>query len=166
MSERECDRATERPSTVQKRIIVTQAGFPEIPLKRGNDYLFLCLKEKGRKRSRQPCRLTAYAHQLSRTIFFCFQRCCASDGGFTYTRSKEVGICRLTNGRFRFDGRGACPSSYREPRNTNRMGLRSTIRGDFDQMDAGVRRRGSISPHSRICSRWSPSADGTKPLSG
>ena len=125
----------------------TNKAFPEIPLERGTINFFLCQKEKRlQKRSWQPCRLTACAHQLSRKKISCSQRCCASDGGFTYTRNQEVGICRFTNERLRFDGRGACPSSSREPRNTNRMGLRSTIRGNFDQMDAGVRRRGFTAP--------------------
>ena len=34
----------------------TNTGFPEIPLERGNDYLFLYLKEKGRKRSKPTFR--------------------------------------------------------------------------------------------------------------
>ena len=125
-----------------------QTGFPEIPVKRETVNFFLSQKEKSlQKRSWQPCRLIACAHQLSRKNIFCFRGYCASDGGFTYTRSKEVGICRFTKWRFRFDGRGACPSSSREPRNTNRMGLRSTIRGgDFDQMDAGVPPQNLIAP--------------------
>ena len=131
---------------------VRRRDFPKSLWKGGNDYLFLCLKEKGRKRSRPtfrwivaPINCPATAKQAS-LEFFCSRGCGASDGGFTYTRKQEVGICRLTNGWLRFDGRGACPSSYREPRNTNRMGLRSTIRGDCDQMDAGVRRRNLTSP--------------------
>ena len=123
-------------------------GISRNPFERGNDQLFSLPKRKKLAKKKlatlQVDRLCA--HQLSRKNIFCFQRCCASDGGFTYTRNQEVGICRFTNGRFRFDGRGACPSSSREPRNTNRMGLRSTIRGDRDQMDAEVRRRGSTAP--------------------
>ena len=144
--------------------------------KGGTINFFLCQKEKSlQKRSWQPCRLIACAHQLSRTIFFCFQRYCASDGDFTYTRSKEVGSRRFTNGRFRFDGRGAHPSSSREPRNTNRMGLRSTIRGNHDQMDAEVRRRDLIAPTRgfvpAVCRRTSsasffPSADIKAPSGG
>ena len=116
-----------------------------------------------------PINWPATAKQAS-LDFFCFRRCSASDGDFTYSRSKEVGSRRFTNGRLRFDGRGACPSSYREPRNTNRMGLRSTIRGNFDQMDAGVRRRDLIAPTRgfvpTVCRRTSsasffPSTDGT-----
>ena len=40
----------------RKICLRTNKGFPEIPLKRGNGYLFLCLKEKGRKRSRPTFR--------------------------------------------------------------------------------------------------------------
>ena len=131
---------------------------------------------------KQPCRLiacapinwSATAKQAS-LEFFCSRGCGASDGGFTYARSKEVGSRRLTNRRLRFDGRGACPSSYREPRNTNRMGLRSTIRGDRDRADAGVPPQNLTAPTRgfvpAVCRRtdsasFSPSADGTKPLSG
>ena len=127
---------------------------PKSLWKGGDDQLFSLPKRKKLAKKKlatlqvdrlAPINWPATAKQAS-LDFFCFQRCGASDGGFTYVRSQEVGSRRFTNGRFRFDGRGAHPTSSREPRNTNRMGLRSTIRGDRDRADAGVRRRDSISP--------------------
>ena len=63
------------------------------PFGRGNDYLFLCLKEKGRKRSKQPCRLIAFdygeksprssSQKTTQAWMFCSaQGCCAARGSF------------------------------------------------------------------------------------
>ena len=141
-----------RPQTARLALWESSAAGGErefrLPLKRGNGQLFSFPKRKKLAKKKlatlQVDRLCA--HQLCRKNLFCFRGYSASDGGCTYTRKQEVGIYRLTKWRIRFDGRGSYPSSSREPRNTNRMGLRSTIRGSFDRVDAGVRRRGFIAP--------------------
>ena len=61
-----------------------RTGQPFFPLHiRENDVLFLCLKEKGRKRSKQPCRLIACAY------FVCISKAhslCAKHKAFRLTK--------------------------------------------------------------------------------
>ena len=58
-------------------------GANRKPFDKGNDNLFLCLKEKGRKRSKRACSSTAMA---SRALLLC---------------RKDI---RNTRGKYRFDG--------------------------------------------------------------
>ena len=88
----------------------------------GTDYLFLCLKEKGRKRSKQPCRLIAfgYGEKSPRSssqkptqawIFCSAQGCCAARGSFGIFH--QTVILRFAHGAQ--TGQKIFPPSYLAP---------------------------------------------------
>ena len=92
------------------------------PFGRGNDYLFLCLKEKGRKRSKQPCRLIAFdygeksprssSQKPTQAWMFCSaQGCCAARGSFGILH--QTVILRFAHGAQ--TGRKIFPPSYLAP---------------------------------------------------
>ena len=87
-----------------------------------NDCLFLCLKEKGRKRSKQPCRLIAFcfdkksprssSQKPTQAWIFCStQGCCAARGSFGIFH--QAVILRFAHGTQ--TGRKIFPPSYLAP---------------------------------------------------
>ena len=140
----------------------TNKASLEIPLERGNDYLFLCLKEKGRKRSRQPCRLIACAPI----------NCVAMAFSAPIGTVPQMAVSSTPKAK-RLESLGSRNSGF-DLMGAVRIHLHHanlTVRGSFDRMDAGVRRRGFTAPtwgfFPTVCRRtnsdsFSPSADGTE----
>ena len=109
----------------QKEFFLCEPTEPFIKIflcSRGTVKLFFVWK-KSYKRSKQAWAAWApAAHQLCRSKFFCFREYSASEFDFSNTQSQEVGNCRFTNRRIRFDGRVRVGATSREPRNATLCG--------------------------------------------
>ena len=97
------------------------------PLAGRNDCLFLYLKVKGRKRSKQPCRLIAFcfdkksprssSQKPTQAWIFCSaQGCCAARGSFGIFH--QTVILRFAHGAQ--TGRKIFPPSYLAPNNESK----------------------------------------------
>ena len=129
----------------------TNTAFPEIPLKRGNGYLFLYLKEKGRKRSKPTFRWIMAPINCVAMAFSVSEGTLPQMAVAPTPENKRLEAIGSRNGGF--DLMGAVRICLHH--------ANLTVRGSFDRVDAGVRRRGFIAP------TWGfvPAADDEKPPS-
>ena len=71
--------------------------FAPFPFTKGDAVLFLSLKEKVPKRSKQALRLTRLRHQWSRTIFPIPEFQVPGSSDYTYTQNQKARIDRFSD---------------------------------------------------------------------